>query len=354
MLMLRLLKIALFLTRVLPDPVVRAGFYPLGTLAYAIRPAPRRTIIANQRQVLGPVSALRLHWQAWRVFVNSLRNYHALLRILTLTDQQLLALVDLRGEEQLEAALSKGRGMIVLGAHMGNYNLLAPYMALYCRLAGAIVEPVQPPELFEFVSAVRARTGLRLLMADREGARGAMRLLRDNGLLAVAGDRYLGTNGTLVPFFGRPTMLPHGAVVLALRTGAPMVPVTLLSRPGGRQLVELRPPLPLVDTGNLRDDLRANMRLVAAAVEETVRAAPHQWVMLDPVWPREERQTVGAEAATALSPGGTPSGGPGAPLHASGVPARSLLVTLSGAALLVAAGSLLRFLAQRRRRRAGR
>ena len=334
MLMLRLLKTALFLTRVLPDPVVRWVFYPLGTLAYLTRPEQRRAIIANQRQVLGRASGPRLHWQAWRVFLNSLRNYHALIRILALSDEQILALVDVRGLEYLDEALSKGRGAIVLGAHMGNVNLIAPYMALRLPLAGLIVEPLKPPELFEFVSAVRARTGVRLLLADREGAHQAMRLLRDNGVLAVVGDRYLGSNGTLVPFFGRPAMLPHGPVVLALRTGAPLIPATLYSRPGGRQVLELRAPLPLVDTGNVREDLQANMRLVAAAVEETIRAAPHQWVMLDPVWP---------DVAGEPAPG----------LRARTIPARRLLLALAAGAALVALGTLLRLLVLGRRRRAG-
>ena len=338
MLMLRLLKTALFLTRVLPDPVVRWIFYPLGTLAYLIRPEQRRAIIANQRQVLGPSSGLRLHWQAWRVFMNSLRNYHTLLRILTLTDQQIEGLVELRGREHLDAALQQGRGAILLGAHMGNLNLLAPYMALVTPLAGVIVEPVQPPELFEFVSAVRARTGVRLMPADRDGVRQAMRLLRDNGVLAVAGDRYLGSNSTSVPFFGRPAMLPHGPVVLALRSGAPLIPVTLYSRPGGRQVAELRPPFELVDTGNLRDDLRANMRLVAAAVEETIRVAPHQWVMLDPVWGDGAVDAAGAPGIARAS-------------RTRRVSRRRLAVAIGAGAALVGLGTLLRLLVLGRRRR---
>ena len=338
MVMLRLLKTALFLTRVLPDPVVRWIFYPLGTLAYLIRPEQRRAIIANQRQVLGQGSALRLHWQAWRVFMNSLRNYHTLLRILTLTDQQIAGLVELRGREHLDAALQQGRGAILLGAHMGNLNFVAPYMALVTPLAGVIVEPVKPPELFEFVSAVRARTGVRLLPADRDGVRQAMRLLRDNGVLAVVGDRYLGANGTPVPFFGRTAMLPHGPVVLALRAGAPLIPVTLYSRPGGRQVAELRSPLELVDTGNLREDLRHNMRLVAAAVEETIRAAPHQWIMLDPVWGDGAVDAAGAPGI-ARAPRGRR------------VTRRRLALALSAGAALIGFGTLLRMLVLGRRRR---
>jgi lauroyl/myristoyl acyltransferase len=300
--MLRLLKFSLFLTRWLPDPVCRALCYPFGALTYLLRPQTRRTVQANQRQVLGPVSTLRLQWQTWRVLVNAYHTYYSLLRISVLSNEQLVALVELRGREHLDAALARGRGVIVLGAHLANFNLLAPYIALYHTPAGAIVEPLEPPALFSFVSAVRSRTGLRLLSADREGAGAAVSLLRANGILAVAGDRYLGANGMAVPFFGRPALLPHGEVILALRSGAPIVPASLLGLPKGRVLVEIHPPLPLADTGRLRDDLATNMQLIARALERMIGAAPDQWVMLNPVWPADDT-SAGVGGARAVVAG---------------------------------------------------
>ena len=284
---LRALKLGLWLTRWLPFPVQQALYYPLGALFYVGRPATRRAIVANQRQVLATRSWLRLRWQAYRVLVNVVRNYHALLRLHELTDDQIYSLVEMRGRERLEAALAGGRGVIVLAAHMANYNILAPFSSLFGLPIAAFVEPVRPPALFEFVSKIRARTGLQLLLPNREGTAAAMRLLRQGGILFVTGDRYLGTNGTLVTFFGRPTYLPHGMVVLALRHGAPLLPVTLRRLPHGRLLVEFQAPLPLIDTGRAREDQAANMRLVARALEETIGGAPEQWIVLDPVWPAE-------------------------------------------------------------------
>lgn len=296
----RLLKVGLLLTRLLPHRVINILCNVFGVLAYLLRPGTRRVVIANQRQVLGHATLPRLHWQAVRVLANAFRNYYALLRLFRLSDAAIMNLVELRGEDYLHAALARGHGVVILGAHMGNYNLLAPYIALYRQPAGAIVEPVQPPELFDFVSRLRARSGLRLFLADRDGVRGAMRLLRENGILAVTGDRYLGTNGTTVPFFGAPALLPHGAVVLALRTGATFLPASLRQLPEGRLLVELRPPLALRDTGGMRDDLNANMRLVARALEMTIAAAPEQWVLLNPVW--DVRATAPARPAGAVPP----------------------------------------------------
>lgn len=308
---LRALKLGLWLTRWLPFPVQRSLYYPLGVLFYLSRPATRRVIIANQRQVLATRSRLHLQWQACCVLVNVVRNYHALLRLHQLADDELAddrihALVEMHGWERLEAALAGGRGAIVLGAHMANYNILAPFSSLFGLPVAAFVEPVRPPALFEFMSKIRARTGLQLLLPNREGTAAALRLLRAGGILIVTGDRYLGTNGTLVKFFGRPTLLPHGMVVLALRHGVPVLPVTLRRLPRGRVLVEFRTPLPLIDTGRTREDRAVNMRLVAQALEETIGSAPEQWIVLDPVWPAEppatQRVGHGAKSRRELFP----------------------------------------------------
>ena len=156
--------------------------------------------------------------------------------------------------------------------------------ALYHDPAGAFVEPVQPPELFDFVAELRSRTGLKLFLADREGVVGAMRLLKQNGLLMIAADRYLGSNGTLVRFFGRPTYLSHGPIVLSQRSGATLLPAALERLDDGRLRVTLQPPLQLVDTGRRREDLAQNMRILARALEETIRPVVQQWLMVVPVW----------------------------------------------------------------------
>ena len=281
---LRSLKFGLWLVRTFPAPVLSPLAYPLGFATYALADDNRRTIIANQRQVLGDVSALRLHWQALRVMVNLFHSYHILVRIFTMSDEQIREAVVFEGDEELESALAQGHGAIILGAHIAGFNILAPFAALHRPPAGAFVEPVQPPELFEFVSQIRARTGLQLLLADREGAAAALRLLRQNGLLLIAADRYLGVNGTPVSFFGRSASRPHGPIVLAQRHGTPILPTTLRRLGRDRFQVRIHPPLQLVDTGNRHADLDANMRLMAAALERTIAGAAEQWQIFEPVW----------------------------------------------------------------------
>ncbi len=282
--MLRALKVGLWLIRYIPAPILRVLLIFVGVTFYLLAGSRRRMIITNQRQILGAVSPLRLHWHALQVMINLFRTYYSLAQLLHLPEQTIYQQVELHGEEHLKAALDAGKGIIILGAHIANYNILASFTALYHDPAGTFVENVEPPELFAFVNKVRARTGLQLFLPDRAGVVGAMQLLKHNGVLIIAGDRYLGTNGTLVRFFGKPTYLSHGPVILAQRSGAPLVPASLERLRDGRLRVTLRDPLPLIDTHSRREDLAANMRLVAEALEMTIRPLPEQWLMVAPAW----------------------------------------------------------------------
>jgi KDO2-lipid IV(A) lauroyltransferase len=281
---LRALQWGLWLIRTVPAPLLRPLPPLFGLIFYLFYGARRRMIIENQRQVLGAVSSLRLHRNTLRVMINLFHSYHLLARLAIMDAAQIRRGVELRGEAHLQAALARGKGAILLGSHIANYNILASYTALYHDPAGAFVEPVQPPELFSFVAELRSRTGLQLFLADREGVVGAMRLLKRNGLLMIAADRYLGSNGTLVRFFGRPTYLSHGPIVLSQRSGAALLPAALERLADGRLRVTLQAPLQLVDTGRRREDLAQNMRILARALEETIRPVVHQWLMVVPVW----------------------------------------------------------------------
>ncbi len=143
---LHALKWGLWLIQMVPAPLLRPLPTLLGLIFYLCYGTRRRMIIANQRQVLGTESPARLHWHALQVMINLFHSYHLLARLAIMPEQDIYQQVVLHGEDHLRAAIAQGRGTIILGAHIGNYNILAPFTSLYHSPAGAFVEPVQPPE----------------------------------------------------------------------------------------------------------------------------------------------------------------------------------------------------------------
>jgi KDO2-lipid IV(A) lauroyltransferase len=165
-----------------------------------------------------------------------------------------------------------------------------------------LAEVLQPRELFDRIVGARSRLGVKVIPIDlasmrtgdsdtarRLGAaamRDVYRVLRANGMVAVAVDRDLAGTGEPMPFFGEPVPIPVGVIEVAIRTGAAIVPIFMLR--GGehdeRVYGRCYPEIPY-DAGAPRDaEVRRVTREVLALSELVIREHPDQWHVLDPLW----------------------------------------------------------------------
>jgi KDO2-lipid IV(A) lauroyltransferase len=115
-----------------------------------------------------------------------------------------------------------------------------------------------------------------------------LKALRAGRVVCLVSDRDLTGDGVEVELFGEKTTMPGGPAALALRTGAPIVPVGNYFLPEERQLVHITPPIPAERQGRLRDDVRRITQDLAHRFEELIRAAPEQWLMMQPMWPSDQ------------------------------------------------------------------
>jgi KDO2-lipid IV(A) lauroyltransferase len=145
--------------------------------------------------------------------------------------------------------------------------------------------------LFEWFASYRRSLGMEILALGPEAGPGLLRALSNNRVVGLLCDRDLTGDGVDVEFFGEHTTLPGGPAVLALRTGAPIVPAAVYFRPENRHHAVVRPALPVIRSGRLRDDVARVTQDVAYALEDLIRAAPEQWHLMQPNWP-SDRQPV--------------------------------------------------------------
>ena len=150
-----------------------------------------------------------------------------------------------------------------------------------------VVEPVTPPELFEWFVEVRAAMGMEVVALGPKAASAALRALRDNWLLALVCDRDLQGDGVEVEFFGERTTMPAGPATLALRAGSVIVPVAVYFRPQGGHHAVVRPPLDTTRQGSVREDVTRITQALAAEFEGLISAQPQQWHLLQPNWPSD-------------------------------------------------------------------
>jgi phosphatidylinositol dimannoside acyltransferase len=193
------------------------------------------------------------------------------------------------GLEHLRAAMDAGKGAIVALPHVGSWEWGGYFLALEGMPMTAVVEQLEPPQLYDWFVGQRAAMGLTAVALGEGSMAALIRALKENRLAGLVSDRDIAGNGVEVEFFGEKTTLPGGAATLAFRTGAPLVPVVVYSGPGTWHTGVIHPPLDTTRRGTLREDVARVTRELAALFEEDIRRRPEQWHMYQPNWPSDPR-----------------------------------------------------------------
>jgi lauroyl/myristoyl acyltransferase len=261
----------------------------VGDASYLFQGRTRRHVKDNMRHVLGPDASEKDVSRAARdVFRNVTRYYADLIRLPHLNPHRLLTHdLTIHGLETLEKAIAEGKGVVLVSAHYGNPELTVQAMAGFGVHAYVFTEPLQPPQLSDLVHRLRSTHGHMYRPVSMSAVKGAIRHLRQGGVVAILCDRDIQKTGQLLPLCGSPARFPVGAAMLAVRTGALVVPAFSQRHGPGRNEVWIEPPLSLERTGDEEHDVRAITEKILARFEEYLRRDPGQWMVLEPVWGQE-------------------------------------------------------------------
>ena len=266
----------------------------VGTGAYFVRRNARRAVIANMRRVMGPDASEReVRRTALEVFRNAARYYADLLHIPHLDVARFRAeQLELEGIEYLREAEQSGRGGIVVSAHFGNPEMVVQGVAADGFSLYGLTEPLQPEKLSEFVNWLRSQHGHRALPVSFGAIKEALLRLKRGGLIAILLDRDVGGTGVPMQFFGAEARIPLGAVDLALRTGSDLIPAWGWRIKGFRFRGRIGPPLELIRTGDVEQDILTNTQRLLALFEDVLRADPGQWAVLEAIWPSQDNESA--------------------------------------------------------------
>lgn len=281
---LRALRIGAVLTPIVPAWFGYGLCRVLAIVFYLVKIPTRRQVIENLQHVQEGRPWVSYQVDAIKVFVTVNANYYDMLRLQTVDRDIFNDLLEVRGREHLDRALQDGKGVIVLSAHLGNFSVVAKYPATIGIRSAIIAERVQPPGLFNYMVRLRSAAGIDIIPPGREAISPIIRLLRANGILLVAGDRDVSRQGVDVDFFGEPASLPAGPALLAMRTGAALIPAHTIRISSRRSIVFIRPPLELIHSHDRDNDLLQNVGLIARELERMIATDPTQWGVLQRVW----------------------------------------------------------------------
>lgn len=201
----------------------------------------------------------------------------------TIWDQAETGRIEVIGREHVEALRLDGRPGILVGAHLGNWELLAIGGVRMGLPLTFVYRHANNPPVDRLLRRARAIEGATFLPKGPEAARGLFATLRAGGHIAMLVDQKL-NRGIAVPFFGRPAMTALAPAQFARVFDCPLVMVRIERLGGARFRLTIDPPLARVRTGDDKADDAAAMARINAVIEAWVRARPEQWLWTHRRW----------------------------------------------------------------------
>ncbi len=271
------------IVRLMPDAVVRAFGTALGLAFYTVDGAHRRIAERNLASAFPMRTAAARRAIARAAFAHFGRLLFELLKFSTLSREQMLARVEIDGEERSRLAYAQGKGVLFVTGHFGFWELQAMVHALKVEPVAIVARALDNPQLNQLLERIRARTG-NTVIYRRETIRRIMRTLEAGHGVAVLIDQHIMSRDAIyVDFFERPAATTSAVAALALRTGAPVVPVFALPLAGGRYRLiyehAIEPP-----RADAADAVREFTQRCTDVLEMYVRRHPDLWLWMHRRW----------------------------------------------------------------------
>lgn len=260
-----------------------------GSLVYYILPKYRKTALANLRLAFGgEKSAGELRAIARRVFENLGKNAFELIRFPRINEKNIDALVTIDNPARLNRAFEKGAGVIIITAHIGNWELMAATLRLKGYPGVTVGRRIYFHKYDRYLNYLRKTHDVNVVYRD-DSPREILKILKENRIVGIVADQDVDSvAGVFVNFFGHPAYTPAGPAALAKTTGAPLVPVFII-RKNGRHVLFVEEPVELADTADKEKDLVENTQRWSNVVESYIRRYPEQWVWMHRRWKTKER-----------------------------------------------------------------
>lgn len=256
----------------------------IGDLGYLVLRRRRQVALENLRHAFPGLSAAERR----RLCRGSYRHLGVLVvelcALLTRPVDRFLERVTVEGREHLDGVMARHGRALILTAHVGNWELLTAAHLLTAYRLAVVVRPLDSFWLNRLAERLRRRAGVELI-DKRRALRPVLSALAQGQLVGILLDQNASRReGVFVPFFGRLASTSRSIAVLALRTGAPVIPIFARREPGGRHRVIVRSPL---EPATMNEREEAIVELTArctAVIEATIREAPEQWLWMHSRW----------------------------------------------------------------------
>lgn len=272
-----------FIAVSLPLRFVYAFAIFLADLHYVFAFRDRRFVRANLRVIFPDKSNSHLREISRKVFQNFAKYLVDFFRFERLNLEYINKNIKLENLHNFDEALAKGKGVVVLTAHLGNWELGGVVISQLGYPFFAVALPHKNKKVNDFFDAQRNSKGVKVI-AMGKAVRSCMSEIRNNHMVALVGDRDFTEKGIVVDLFGKPTHFPEGPAALSLITGAPLVPGFMLRNPDDSFTLRIEKPVEFSPSGDRSRDLVKLIKIYKNIFEDYIRKYPEQWYVFRPFW----------------------------------------------------------------------
>lgn len=257
----------------------------LGLLIWRLLPKERHRFDRHFTLVFGDsVSSQEKHVLARDYFVSIGKNLIDIIRFEKHFEHEIKPLVTIEGLDHFDEVYKRGKGLIGITGHLGNFELLAVYIASLGYKIAVIGREMYDKRMDEFLINNRNAMGLTNISTN-ESPRSALRWLNDGGGLGVLIDIDSSrVRGIFLPVFGRLAQTPVGQTMLGLRTGAGFLPMACLRQPDNSYRIVIKPEIEYKRTDDEEADIYNLTLACSRAVEEMIVENREQWPWFQNRW----------------------------------------------------------------------
>ncbi len=255
----------------------------LGLLFYSLAIPHRRLVRRNLQFCYPEWSAKEIRELSRRIFMNFGITLVEMLQCTFMSHEEVLNALRVEGEENFNKAFKSNRGIVIVSAHMGNWEVGLHITNYYGKPMLGVAAKTRYGWANILLSRSRNRLGNTII--DKKGALPKITEgLRRGEVIGMLIDQSRRKHGVEVTFFGRKATASPAAALLALRCNSLVLPAFCVRRSDGQLTIQVKTPFELTRTGDLRSDIQSNTQRMIDVVEEMVRTYPDQWFWLLKPW----------------------------------------------------------------------
>jgi len=266
---------------------LRAGNI-LGALVTRLVPGHRHRIINNLTRAYGnTISRFEKELISRDVTINLFKNFLEVSYTVHRDNQPvLITAIRLQGKEHLDKALQKGKGVIAVSAHQGNFSIMGLKMRAEGYPFHTVIREISNPYRNSLYARYQKHLGQSFIPSRslKHVMRNILPALRRNEIILLIADEHRRHGGIAVTFFDHEDLIAPGPAVLSLRTGAPIVPMFMIRHQDDTHTLAIQPPLELPTEKDPRDAAAAITQMIMSCIEQQVRAYPSQWFWTQRRW----------------------------------------------------------------------